>query len=83
MARSASWMETRGKPIASAAPLLVLDHVERGGLAAVNELLDRYSAGQAHLPAMLRYLELSPTRRLMALSLYVLGVVTHSRYVRE
>ena len=41
-------------------PSLILDRAERGGLAAVNELLDHYSAGQARPPAMLRYLELSP-----------------------
>ena len=35
-------------------PSLILDRAERGGLAAVNELLDRYSAGQAQLPTMLR-----------------------------
>jgi len=36
---------------------LVLDRAERGGLMAVNELLDLYGVGQAHTPAMLRYLE--------------------------
>ena len=36
---------------------LILDRAERGGLEAVNELLARHGAGQAHLPAMLRYLE--------------------------
>ena len=41
-------------------PSLVLDRAERGGLDAVNELLARFGAGQAKLPGMLRYLELSP-----------------------
>jgi len=36
---------------------LILDRIERGGLAAVNELLDRYHVGQAREPWMLRYLE--------------------------
>src|SRR6202040_518390 len=34
-----------------ACPSLILDRAERGGLAAVNELLARYGAGQAQLPA--------------------------------
>jgi hypothetical protein len=38
-------------------PSLILDQVERGGLDAVNELLNCYSAGQARPPEMLRYLE--------------------------
>jgi hypothetical protein len=38
-------------------PSLILDHVERGGLAAVNELLARYGVGYAEQPIMLRYLE--------------------------
>ena len=36
---------------------LILDRIERGGLAAVNELLTRYDVGQAQRPVMLRYLE--------------------------
>jgi hypothetical protein len=43
-----------------ACPSLILDRAERGGLAAVNELLARYGAGQAQLPAMLCYLEKCP-----------------------
>jgi hypothetical protein len=38
-------------------PSLILDRAERGGLAAVNDLLARHGAGQALHPAMLRYLE--------------------------
>ncbi len=36
---------------------LILDRAERGGVAAVNELLARRDALQARLAAMLRYLE--------------------------
>ena len=38
-------------------PSLILDRAERGGVAAVNELLARHGAGQARLAEMLRYLE--------------------------
>jgi hypothetical protein len=36
---------------------LILDRAERGGLAAINELLARHGAGCARHPDMLRYLE--------------------------
>ena len=36
---------------------LILDRAERGGVAAINELLARRDALQARLAAMLRYLE--------------------------
>jgi len=43
-------VSSRARSAASA-----LDRAERGGLAAVNALLARRGAGQAQLPAMLRY----------------------------
>ncbi len=38
-------------------PFLVLDRAERGGLAAINELLTCYGVGHAWPSASLRYLE--------------------------
>jgi hypothetical protein len=36
---------------------LILDHIEYGGLAVVNELLARHGVGYAEQPGMLRYLK--------------------------
>jgi len=54
---------------------LVLDHIERGGLPLVNDLLVRHGVGQAYLPAMLRHLELSRHADTTARTPDVLGTV--------